>query len=69
MSEKQICLHCQTSLKAFTSTIDWKGRKYHKSCYNKIQKHHESVAWLKRMDMKYNTNYVEEYNKLTPKVK
>ena len=29
----QKCLHCSKHIQKFTASNDWKGRKFHKSCW------------------------------------
>lgn len=50
------CEHCQKPLRKFTSTVDWRSRKYHKKCYKQKQ------AFQEALDM-YNQIKTEFENK------
>ncbi len=52
------CLCKDSKLKKFTSKQDWKGRKYHSKCYNKIIKISEAVT-----EMSYYCEVPEKYKK------
>lgn len=36
MPENTKCYECEKTLKSFTVTKDWKGRRLHKKCHKKL---------------------------------
>ncbi len=54
------CPQCNKCLRAFTVTVDWKDRKYHKRCYNNMI---DMKEFCQRMDSKYGTNVYETLKK------
>jgi len=50
------CVCKNTKLKKFSVTKDWKGRKYHKKCFNQMQKMNELKLFCKLMDEKHGTD-------------
>lgn len=39
-NDKPCCHRCKKTIKPFTKTEDWKGRKYHKKCIREENKYY-----------------------------
>ena len=37
LCDVKVCARCHKRMKPFSKTADWKGRKYHMSCYHMIR--------------------------------
>lgn len=49
------CMHCKKSLKKFTKTIDWEGRKAHIKCHKKVMESIELNHFIDLMNKKCGT--------------
>lgn len=47
------CSRCNQTLKVFTVTKNWKGRKLHKKCYEE----QELIEWFNLQNERYQTNF------------